>query len=334
MTIEIIPIESREQWLELRKADITASDIGAVCGVNPYRSPLQVWMEKKGLAPGPDDNAAMKRGRWFEASVQMALMEQRLDIEIWAPRQYWRDTELRIGATPDLLAAISADSIAGESPPVRFVIDTKVISEASFRANWLDEEEEEDEEPSGTLCQSIVPPIHYQLQVLTQAALVQCPEAILAVLVFNEFGARLEQCPVDLRQAFEAGRTWDFVKERVGCFRELLESDTPPPVNPEMDAKAVAALYPRDDGPALDWTDRKDIARILVRWESIERQRKGMTEMLNPLDKERKILKTELLGMLGMSQKAIYPGYEISAKIINRKAVPATNFKKLTVKRA
>ena len=37
---------SREEWLKLRKNGIGGSDVGAVCGLNPYRSAMDVFIDK------------------------------------------------------------------------------------------------------------------------------------------------------------------------------------------------------------------------------------------------------------------------------------------------
>ena len=39
---------SREEWLRVRKQGIGASDAAAAVGLNPYQSPLELWMVKTG----------------------------------------------------------------------------------------------------------------------------------------------------------------------------------------------------------------------------------------------------------------------------------------------
>jgi hypothetical protein len=39
---------SREDWLAIRKQGIGASDAAAAVGLNPYQSPLELWMIKTG----------------------------------------------------------------------------------------------------------------------------------------------------------------------------------------------------------------------------------------------------------------------------------------------
>ena len=50
---------NRDQWLEVRKNGIGSSDAAAAVGLNPYKSQLELWMEKTGRAenlPQPDPN--------------------------------------------------------------------------------------------------------------------------------------------------------------------------------------------------------------------------------------------------------------------------------------
>ena len=36
----------RQEWLRLRRTGIGGSDAGAVCGLNPYSSPMKVYHDK------------------------------------------------------------------------------------------------------------------------------------------------------------------------------------------------------------------------------------------------------------------------------------------------
>lgn len=54
---------SRDEWLEVRKHGIGSSDAAAAVGLNPYKSQLQLWMEKTGRdadlpQPDPDDTTS------------------------------------------------------------------------------------------------------------------------------------------------------------------------------------------------------------------------------------------------------------------------------------
>jgi predicted phage-related endonuclease len=41
-----------EQWLADRRKCIGGSDIDAILGLSPYRTPVDVWAEKTGRSPG------------------------------------------------------------------------------------------------------------------------------------------------------------------------------------------------------------------------------------------------------------------------------------------
>jgi len=60
---------SREEWLAERRKGIGGSDAAAILGMNPYKSPLAVYMDKLGLAPEIPDNEAMRQGRDLEQYV-------------------------------------------------------------------------------------------------------------------------------------------------------------------------------------------------------------------------------------------------------------------------
>ena len=42
----------RDEWLEVRKKGIGSSDAAAAVGLSPYKSQLELWMEKTGRSPG------------------------------------------------------------------------------------------------------------------------------------------------------------------------------------------------------------------------------------------------------------------------------------------
>ena len=41
---------SHEQWLDVRKRSIGGSEAGALLGMNPYASPLTLYLDKKDLS--------------------------------------------------------------------------------------------------------------------------------------------------------------------------------------------------------------------------------------------------------------------------------------------
>jgi putative phage-type endonuclease len=54
------------EWLAFRKDKITATDIGVIMGISPYKSPYMLWQEKLGLKDPELENDAMRRGKELE----------------------------------------------------------------------------------------------------------------------------------------------------------------------------------------------------------------------------------------------------------------------------
>lgn len=66
---------SREDWLRERRNSLGGSDMGAVLGLNRWRSPYTVWADKMGLLPDQEDSEAMRIGRDLEPYVLRRFCE-------------------------------------------------------------------------------------------------------------------------------------------------------------------------------------------------------------------------------------------------------------------
>ena len=65
----------KESWLQYRKQGIGGSDAGAVCGLNPYRTAIQVYYDKTSDSTEDIDNEAMRQGRELEEYVARRFCE-------------------------------------------------------------------------------------------------------------------------------------------------------------------------------------------------------------------------------------------------------------------
>ena len=66
---------NKESWLKYRKQGIGGSDAGAVCGLNPYRTAIQVYYDKTSDLIEDVDNEAMRQGRELEEYVARRFCE-------------------------------------------------------------------------------------------------------------------------------------------------------------------------------------------------------------------------------------------------------------------
>jgi len=65
----------KEQFHERRMKGIGGSDISAIMGVNPWKSPLDVYLDKVGESEPLEDNFPMRLGRAMEATLRQSYEE-------------------------------------------------------------------------------------------------------------------------------------------------------------------------------------------------------------------------------------------------------------------
>ena len=65
----------KAEWLKYRKLGIGGSDAGAICGLNPYHTAMQVYYDKTSEKVEELDNESMRQGREFEDYVAKRFME-------------------------------------------------------------------------------------------------------------------------------------------------------------------------------------------------------------------------------------------------------------------
>jgi len=296
--IEIRPITSREQWLEWRREALTASDIGAVARVDPYRSALQVYAEKVEFIPLPE-NTLMKRGRMFEAAAVEYLREEHPDWEVTRPNAFYIDTEAKIGCTPDAL--VTTNDGRGLNCQI------KTISQPTFD-RWEG-----------------VPPVGYVLQTACENALLEADGGLLAVLSVSTFDAELHLFEVPRHEAAEQR-----IRNLAIDFWANVAARRYPAPDYERDAAIIAHLYPpRPEVAApLDLSTDNRIYRVLE-------DRDRLNSEIKEAEASVKALNAELVDKLRGAEAALADGWKITHKITRRGeyVVPAKEFPVLRVTR-
>jgi putative phage-type endonuclease len=64
--------QNTQEWMDLRKNHIGASDAPIIMGQSPWKTSFALWEEKLGLRPSPKMNAAMMRGHKLEPIARQA----------------------------------------------------------------------------------------------------------------------------------------------------------------------------------------------------------------------------------------------------------------------
>ncbi|MDQ1280047.1 MAG: hypothetical protein QG670_1309 [Thermoproteota archaeon] len=64
--------QNTQEWLDVRKNHIGASDAPIIMGVSPWRTPYQLWQEKLGIGACQAENSAMRYGKQMEEPARLA----------------------------------------------------------------------------------------------------------------------------------------------------------------------------------------------------------------------------------------------------------------------
>lgn len=88
--------------LELRKNGLTGSDVAAICGVHPYRTPWDVYASKRGLVTeSVKENEAMELGTVFQLAVLHVYQKRTGNPVRWFDKTITHRTKPWIVCTPD-----------------------------------------------------------------------------------------------------------------------------------------------------------------------------------------------------------------------------------------
>ena len=272
---------SQEDWLQVRKQGIGSSDAATAVGLNPYQSPLELWMIKTGRdqgLPKPDPEDTSSPLYWGHV------------LEPVVAEHYARKTGnkvRRLNAVlqhpdPDkawMLANLDYTVVGNDAVQI---LECKTAGEFGARL-WRD----------GV-------PEYIQCQVQHQLAVTGKRAADVCVLL----------CGQDL-QVFRIDRDEEVIEGLIALERAFwhhVETDTPPDADGSDSAgRALQALYPRDAGTVLDLSE--DAAQCGDFDELLD-----IRERLSRLQTRESALKQRIQQTMCDASKAVFPNGEVSWK--------------------
>lgn len=132
----------RAEWLAARSRGIGGSDAAAIAGLNPWRSPIQVYMEKTGQSP--DEDVASEAAYWGtvledviaqEFSRRTGLKVARVNAILQHPGHAWMigNLDRRIVGAPEgpgvleckTASAYARDDWEGDKVPPHYMIQVQ-----------------------------------------------------------------------------------------------------------------------------------------------------------------------------------------------------------------
>ena len=245
-------------WLEARKRGIGGSDVAAVMGISPWKSPLEVWLEKTGRADAPDlsDRESVAMGTELE-SVVLDMYRRR------HPDHAAQRVNAILTSTVRPWAQASLDGIVKDPELGWGVLEIKTGSKES---EWAD----------GV-------PLHYLTQVTHYLSVTGYKFADVAALI-GDFGLHYHEYRV-MRDEEDLKA----VVERVDEFwADYVEKDCMPPYVTALpsEGKALYELYKHSDGE-MEPSDAEMTewlaAHVLEANEQEQEVKKRKTEWTNQL---------------------------------------------------
>ena len=270
---------SRDDWLMVRKGGVGSSDAAAAVGLNPYKSQLELWMEKTGkdaALPNTDPNdetSPMYWGTLLEPIVAAHYTKRtgnkvrRINAVLQHPSEPW----MRANLDREIVGA----------PDVQ-ILECKTAGMNGARL-WKD----------GV-------PEYVQLQVMHQLAVTGKQAADVAVLICGQELQvhRIERDDAMIAQLIDLERHfWRFV-----------ELDLAPPADGSDSADAaLRALYPRDNGQSLDLAHDLEMSAAFSDLLSVRQSLVTQTQLEAQL-------KQRIQQRMGDVTKAVFDGGEVSWK--------------------
>lgn len=277
-----------DDWLEYRKRGIGGSDASVVCGINRYKSPVELWMEKTNRLAPQEAGEAAYWGTQLESLVRSEFTK-RTGIEVKLVKQILQSEEY-----PFVQANL--DGICTDPNYGGCIFEAKTAS-AYKTGEWEN---------------SI--PDEYMLQIQHYMAVTGFKAAYIAVLIGgNTFRWRLverdEELIAMLIQLEE--EFWDHVK-----------NNTPPPLDgSEATAKFLAEKFADSKKSRITLPD--EAAELIQKYESASEQLSAITEQKQHAEN----LLKEMLGEneVGIIGKNIVTWKSITQERFDTKALKSDN---------
>ena len=268
MTALSVPYpETYEQWLEIRRHGIGGSDVAAVLGLNPWRTPVQVWQDKTGQGEKQPESPSMYWGKQLEDLVAKEF-QRRMGMKVQRVNRVIREGE-NGWMVANIDRAIVNPAIRGN---VRVLDDETKIQENEGRrittdailecktAHSFTSQEWGDTQEYEILKKELVTehkiPVFYETQVQWYMAITGVAVCYLAVLIGgNDFRVYLIRRNDEVINVLKE-KCWEFW---LNC---VLANKAPEPVNIDD----VKRLFKIDSGEMTEASNdiAADIGELLI----------------------------------------------------------------------
>lgn len=273
-----IPIpETQEEWLEIRKRGIGGSDVAGIMGINPWASPLTVYLDKVGVTGKKETNEKMEIGTELEPFLREKF-RKKMSKEL---------TDLKVITVKKILFHQEHNFILANVDGLVYckeygwgILELKTTSERNS-SEWVD-----DVIPNNYMCQVQ----HYLFVTGLQYAYIACliggqKFVVKRILRDNEL--------IDIL----------FDKERFFWEEFVVKRIPPAPIGIESEEDAAKLAFPTADKTEISLPD--ELFNELEQYQSLK-------EEIKEKEKQIKAFEVKMKFIMGNASKATLCQYSIT----------------------
>lgn len=263
---------SRDEWLDVRKQGIGSSDAAAAVGLNPYKSPLELWLEKTGR----ESTAPTSQGDEESPTYWGTLLEPIVAAH------YTKRTGNRVRKVNAVLQHRDPDKSWMLANIDREIVGVPEVQILECKTAGI----------SGARLWKEGVPEYVQLQVQHQLAVTGKAAADVAVLLGGQ--------QLDIHRIVRDEVLIEHLIQLEREFWHYVETDTAPPADgSESSDRALRLLYPSDNGQSVDFSQD---CRLSATFADLQAIRNKLTE----LQQVESQLKQSLQEAMGSASGAIF----------------------------
>jgi len=290
------------EWLELRRRGIGGSDASTAMGLNPWKSPVQLYLEKIGeIEPEQLNSEAVYWGITLEAAVANRFAELNPDLEIQEPKQMIAHDDY-----PWMVANLDRVII---TPRGNGVLEVKT---ASMRQadKWEDDNI----------------PIHYVIQVQHYLAVTGYEFAYITCLIGGQtFVQRyIERDDELIAQLIQ----------KESEFWQCTLNKTPPAWDgSDASWKILRSLYPKaEPGKIIELPT--ELMETVKEYKDLERRSKEYESIANEITQAKDARKQKIIEAMADAEVGVVGNFKIKYPLVERKEYmsPATTYRRFSLK--
>ena len=264
--------QGSDEWHAWRARGISASDMPAILGISPYKSPFQLWAEKVGLVEPVVNEFVVNHGKISEEPARRGFEKRHTCLLLPVCAESDEDPLLR--------ASFDGTDDEGRPVELKSPFSQKVFN--AVKANGRNSD----------------PFLLYLPQVQTQLLVTGGQSGVLSFSSVDKNGTILDVEDLEVERDDQLIAQ---IRETGRKFWELVRTMKPPKLHPSVDV-----FRPVADDERRGWEDLAAIYRPIR-----ERERR-MAEALETVQRKRKELDARFVQLMGPYARAEHVGVSVS----------------------